>query len=61
MGSRNATADDFRAVISYLEQGTFPLDKMITRRVKPEEVAEAVKTWAEDPGKVMKILLDLTG
>jgi threonine dehydrogenase-like Zn-dependent dehydrogenase len=60
MGSRNATPEDFRAVISYLERGTFPLDKMITLKVKPEGAAEAVKQWAADPGKVMKILLDLT-
>ena len=58
MGSRNATPKDFRAVISYLEQGTFPLSEMITRKVKPEEAARAVKEWAADPGKVMKILLD---
>jgi len=60
MGSRNATPEDFRAVISYLERGTFPLDKMITRKVKPEDAPETVQTWADDPGKVMKILLDLT-
>jgi threonine dehydrogenase-like Zn-dependent dehydrogenase len=60
LGSRNATAEDFRAVISYLERGTFPLDKMISRKVKPEQAAAAVQSWAEDPGKVMKILLDLT-
>lgn len=59
MGSRNATAEDFRAVISYLERGGFPLDEMITRKVRPEEAGEAVKQWADDPGKVMKILLDL--
>lgn len=59
MGSRNATAEDFRAVISYLERGTFPLDKMITRRVRPEEAADAVQAWADDPGKVMKILLEM--
>lgn len=58
MGSRNATPEDFRAVISYLEQGTFPLTDMITHRVKPEDAARAVKEWAADPGKVMKILLD---
>jgi 2-desacetyl-2-hydroxyethyl bacteriochlorophyllide A dehydrogenase len=58
MGSRNATPEDFRAVISYLEQGTFPLTKMITQKVKPEDAARAVKEWAGDPGKVMKILLD---
>lgn len=60
MGSRNATPEDFRAVISYLERGTFPLDQMITLKVKPEGAADAVQTWANDPGKVMKILLDLS-
>ena len=58
MGSRNAAPEDFEAVISYLEQGTFPLDLMITRKVKPEDAALAVKKWADDPGKVMKILVD---
>jgi len=60
MGSRNATPEDFRAVISYLERGTFPLEKMITQKVKPEDAADAVAAWAAEPGKVMKILLDLT-
>ena len=58
LGSRNAAPEDFEAVISYLEQGTFPLDLMITRKVKPEDAALAVKQWADDPGKVMKILVD---
>jgi 2-desacetyl-2-hydroxyethyl bacteriochlorophyllide A dehydrogenase len=58
MGSRNATPENFRAVISYLEQGTFPLDRMITHKVKPEDASRAVKQWADDPGKVMKILID---
>ena len=60
LGSRNATADDFRAVIAYLEQGTFPLEKMITKRIKSEEAAGEVGRWAGDPGKVMKILLDFS-
>jgi 2-desacetyl-2-hydroxyethyl bacteriochlorophyllide A dehydrogenase len=59
LGSRNATKEDFRAVISYLERGGFPLEQMITRKVRPEEASEAVKQWSDDPGKVMKILLDL--
>jgi threonine dehydrogenase-like Zn-dependent dehydrogenase len=58
MGSRNATPEDFKAVISYLEQHTFPLDLMITQKVKPEDAARALKRWADDPGKVMKILVD---
>lgn len=60
MGSRNATPEDFIAVISYLESGIFPLDQMMTAKVKPENAAEAVKAWADEPGKVMKLLLDLT-
>ena len=60
MGSRNATPEDFRAVISYLERGTFPLDQMISGKVKPEDAADAVQAWAGEPGKVMKLLLDLT-
>jgi threonine dehydrogenase-like Zn-dependent dehydrogenase len=59
LGSRNATADDFRNVIAYLEQGTFPMDRMLSRVVKVEEAGEALQTWADDPGKVMKILVEL--
>jgi len=59
LGSRNATNDDFLAVISYLGNGTFPLEKMITMKIRPEAAKDAINTWAEDPGKVMKILLNL--
>lgn len=58
MGSRNATASDFRAVINYLQRKTFPVDKMITRIVDPKGVPEAIQTWADNPGKVFKILLE---
>jgi len=60
MGSRNATAEDFINVINYLERGTFPLDSMLSRMIKAEEAAEALKSWADDPGKIMKILVDFT-
>ncbi len=59
MGSRNATGSDFRAVISYLQRKTFPVDKMVTRIIKADEAAEAVQTWADNPGKVFKILLEI--
>ncbi len=58
MGSRNATPEDFKNVIAYLEQGNFPLERMITRKVKPHEAATALKDWAADPGRFMKILVD---
>jgi threonine dehydrogenase-like Zn-dependent dehydrogenase len=60
MGSRNATAEDFREVISFLEQGKFPLDEVVSRKVRIGGAAAALGNWAADPGKVMKILLDFT-
>jgi 2-desacetyl-2-hydroxyethyl bacteriochlorophyllide A dehydrogenase len=58
MGSRNAGPDDFQAVITYLNRGIFPVDRMITRILKPEEAADALKEWAADPGQVMKLLTE---
>jgi threonine dehydrogenase-like Zn-dependent dehydrogenase len=57
MGSRNAQPEDFRAVIDYLRLGTCPYDKLITRVVPPEEAAEAMRHWHENPGKVFRILV----
>lgn len=59
LGSRNASPADFRAVISYIEKGDLPLDRLITHKVRPENAAGAIRSWADQPGKVMKILLDL--
>ena len=60
MGSRNATPGDFEAVISFLEQGTFPVDRVITATIRPEDAEETLKGWANDPGSTMKLMLDLT-
>ena len=57
MGSRNASPSDFEAVVNYLKTCTFPLDEMISRIVRPEEVAEAFSAWASNPGEVTKILV----
>ena len=60
-GSRNAQPSDFRAVIHYLERDTCPVDQLISRVVKPEDAPEAMQQWAEQPGKVFRILVDFTG
>jgi threonine dehydrogenase-like Zn-dependent dehydrogenase len=68
-GSRNAQPSDFRAVIHYLERlrtedstsgkrGTSPIERFISRIVKPEEALEAMQTWAANPGKVFRILVE---
>ena len=56
-GSRNAQPSDFRAVIHYLERGTCPIDRLISREVTPEEAPEAMQQWADNPGKVFRILV----
>jgi threonine dehydrogenase-like Zn-dependent dehydrogenase len=39
MGSRNALPADFKAVIAYLERGTFPIDEVVTQVVPLSEAA----------------------
>ena len=56
-GSRNAQPSDFRAVIRYLERGTCPIDRLISAEVTPEDAPEAMQQWAENPGKVFRILV----
>lgn len=56
-GSRNAQPSDFRAVIHYLERGMCPVDKLITRVVKPEEALDTMRWWSQNPGKVFRILV----
>lgn len=57
-GSRNAQPEDFRAVIGYLRRGTCPCDRLITAVVKPEEAADAMRHWHENPGKVFRVLVE---
>ena len=56
-GSRNAQPSDFRAVIHYLERGTCPVDRLISGDVPPEGALEAMQQWADNPGKVFRILV----
>lgn len=56
-GSRNALPSDFRAVIHYLERGTCPVDELISREVSPTDAAAAMEQWADQPGKVFRILV----
>ena len=58
-GSRNALPEDFHAVIRYLERGTCPTDRLITRIIKPEEGLETLKWWSQNPGKVFRILMEM--
>lgn len=55
LGSRNALADDFRAVIAYLESGHLPIDEVITKTVPLDDAGTALADWDANPGAVCKI------
>lgn len=57
MGSRNANPSDFDAVMKFLKTGKLDENMLISRIVVPEEAPLAMKSWAEEPGKIMKILV----
>lgn len=57
-GSRNAMPEDFRAVIEYLKRGTCPKDELITKIYKPEQAQLALEEWAQNPGKVFRLLVE---
>lgn len=56
-GSRNATPDDFRAVIRYLRSARAPLDRLVSGVVTPDEAPAAMEKWAAAPGQVFRILV----
>ena len=35
-----------------------PVEKFISRIIKPSQSAEALKTWSKAPGKVFRILVE---
>ena len=58
-GSRNAQPEDFRAVISLLETGKFPLDRIVTHTFPFEKAGEALALWDKNPAAVTKMLIEL--
>lgn len=56
-GSRNAGEEDFLSVERFLCSTSFDVRRLITKVVSPEEAPEALREWAQDPGKVFRILV----
>jgi L-galactonate 5-dehydrogenase len=59
LGSRNATAADFRAVVELLRAGAFPSDAAVTRTVELANAGDALHEWSADPGPVTRIHVNL--
>jgi len=58
LGSRNAL-DEFGTVISALQQGRFPVDRIISRVAGIDEAGSAIAQWSNDPGAFVKIQVSL--
>jgi len=59
MGSRNASAEDFRRVAEYLGRTGFPYDAVISREVPLKEAGAALAEWSANPGAITKILVNV--
>ena len=56
-GSRNATPDDFRAVLHFMQQAHPEMEPFISGIIRPEDAQPALEAWADAPGKVFRILV----
>ena len=59
-GSRNASRDDFDWVIGMLQAGVVPTERIVTHTTKLQDAAQALASWAADPGRVTKIHVEVT-
>jgi 2-desacetyl-2-hydroxyethyl bacteriochlorophyllide A dehydrogenase len=61
LGSRNALPEDFREVISMLEQGRFPVEETVSAIVPLEQAPEMLAAWSDAPSRFSKIMVRLDG
>jgi 2-desacetyl-2-hydroxyethyl bacteriochlorophyllide A dehydrogenase len=59
MGSRNATRADFERVITAIESGRVPLDKLITHRTSLAGALTDLPRWASEKRGLVKALVEL--
>ncbi|WP_237154726.1 zinc-binding alcohol dehydrogenase family protein [Oryzibacter oryziterrae] len=59
MGSRNATIDDFQAVITYLEGLGHAPDDLISKVFPFADADQALPYWAENRAQTLKVMIEL--
>jgi threonine dehydrogenase-like Zn-dependent dehydrogenase len=58
MGSRNAEAADFKAVIAHLQAKKFPVKAAISRVASIDEAPKAMRDWSANPAAFTKIQVE---
>ncbi|MCX5494758.1 zinc-binding alcohol dehydrogenase family protein [Kaistia dalseonensis] len=61
LGSRNATSEDFSAVVSALASGAIDYRKLITHTTTLEGLPESIAAWAADRSQVIKAMVSVAG
>src|SRR5207248_568270 len=59
LASRNATIEDFEAVIEAIRNGDVPTDKLRTHRAALEDLPDTVEKWANPASGVIKAIVEL--
>ena len=59
LGSRNATAEDFQAVIVAIREGAVPIERLITHRTSLADAVRDIPRWATEKAGLIKALIDL--
>jgi threonine dehydrogenase-like Zn-dependent dehydrogenase len=57
MGSRNATAEDFEAVVQAMREGLVPTDALHTHSTTLAELPETFATWLDPSAGVIKAIV----
>jgi L-galactonate 5-dehydrogenase len=59
-GSRNATSQDFKDVLCYLQETpNFPMQLVLTKKVTLAESPDALQKWSDNPGVITKMMVDM--
>lgn len=59
MGSRNATIEDFDAVLNAVKQGGIDVERFITHRAPFDKMIDQFETWLKPEAKVIKVMVEL--
>jgi hypothetical protein len=59
LGSRNATLEDFRRVMSAIRSGDVPVDRLVTHRTTLADAVHDLPLWAAHKTGLIKAMIDI--
>ena len=59
LGSRNATRQDFEAILDAMRRGLVPVAALASHRASLDEATDLVPTWSTPEAGVIKALVEL--